>query len=577
MHELLNLSRQGFKQLNQYGRKVLLLYVIALVFISFLDGAAILLIARIMDSSKETTMDLATSTTISVIGIVALFVTKSIFSALATWITFKEFAKQEVDIGQKRYEDLLHSPIDLRLSLEEGDYYNAIDRGPTVLVQNFLISVASILAESLSGLVILSVVFYLQPTTAVSSCIFFGFIAYMQHILLSRTQSRSGHKVVEKLNSTYRLLNDFFNLSKVIKVHGTQSLEESLRGQRNSLAMARFKLAFVSSLPRYFMESMLAVGLIVIALVSWITRGEEAVLPSLVIFIASGFRLLPIINRIQGLILTCIGYAPLAKLGLGDYLPDAVSQEGMTRRLDPNLTPGVLLELKQVSYTYPNASSPAIINANFRFELGKQYAIVGPSGSGKTTLVDICLSVLTPQKGIVLESNSPAPRFAYVPQDTFISSSNFYGNVALEWNTQKVDENKARQALAAAELGDFLGLGGDLSRLDEKMMKMSGGQRQRLGLARALYQDCNFLVLDEATSALDASTESQVMDTINQLRNYATVVIVAHRLSTVKNADCILYVENGQIIGTGNFMDLQKNLPQFEEQVRLGKLDLINE
>jgi ATP-binding cassette, subfamily B, bacterial PglK len=421
------------------------------------------------------------------------------------------------------------------------------------------------------------VVFYVQPTTAISAASFFACVAYAQHILLSRSQSRSGHDVVDKVNTTYRLLNDFYNMGKILMVHESHSLGVTLRDQRSALAMARFKVAFISSLPRYFMESMLAIGLIIVAIVTWIVKGEELVLPALVIFVAAGFRLLPILNRVQGLILSCIGYAPLAKLGLGDLLPSVKKRVDFTRKPDQMIPEGVILELKNVSYTYPTVEIPAIRNVNFKFELGKQYAIVGPSGSGKTTLVDICLDILTPQEGTVSLSIEPEPRFAYVPQDTFVSSTNIFGNVALEWTPEKIDVRKVKEAIKDAELGDFFDIANYETAIDEKVKKMSGGQRQRLGLARALYRESNFLVLDEATSALDAVTESQIISTINRLRNRCTVLIVAHRLSTVKNSDCIIYVESGVVAGSGTFLELQKKLPQFMEQVRLGQLDLIEE
>jgi ABC-type multidrug transport system fused ATPase/permease subunit len=144
--------------------------------------------------------------------------------------------------------------------------------------------------------------------------------------------------------------------------------------------------------------------------------------------------------------------------------------------------------------------------------------------------------------------------------------------VALEWNSAAIDFDKVRHALRVAHLEEYLNSNLENERLNENFNRMSGGQRQRLGLARALYRDSKLLVLDEATSSLDAITESKVMETVALLRGNTTVIIVAHRLTTIKDADQVIYLEGGKVLGTGTFTDLQRTLPQFEEQVRLGLL-----
>ena len=168
--------------------------------------------------------------------------------------------------------------------------------------------------------------------------------------------------------------------------------------------------------------------------------------------------------------------------------------------------------------------------------------------------------------------NEASGSFGYVPQDTFISSASISGNVALEWDSSEVDLDKVRNALIVARLEEYFNSNLKDEKLYESFNRMSGGQRQRLGLARALYRDSKILILDEATSSLDAFTESKVMETIKSLKGEKSVVIVAHRLSTIKDADQVIYLEHGEIPGIGTFSELQAALPQFNEQVRLGRL-----
>ena len=270
---------------------------------------------------------------------------------------------------------------------------------------------------------------------------------------------------------------------------------------------------------------------------------------------------------------TAVGAVPLASQALTEIC--AGSKNHPQVHVSGPTDSDIAMELIGVDFTYPSGNSPVLKDINLAFKQGLQYAIVGPSGSGKTTLIDICLGLLTPQKGKLLwEINRPSGCFGYVPQDTYISSASISGNVALEWDSSEVDLDKVRNALIVARLEEYFNSNLKDEKLHENFNRMSGGQRQRIGLARAIYRDSKILILDEATSSLDAFTESKVMDSLKSLKGKKTVIVVAHRLSTIKNADQVIYLEHGQIQGIGTFLELQTALPQFKEQVRLGQLAL---
>jgi ABC-type multidrug transport system fused ATPase/permease subunit len=360
-------------------------------------------------------------------------------------------------------------------------------------------------------------------------------------------------------------------MNKLLQVNESKSFDSTLRIQRTEFARARAVQGFTASLPRYFMESSLALGFLVVAGATWLLVGEAEVVPALAIFAAAGFRMLPIVNRMQGLALSAIGCIPLAREAL---LPIAerVNHDSETS-INVPVDSSNALELIGVEYTYPSGNSPVLTGVNLIFKKGLQYAIVGPSGAGKTTLVDICLGLLAPQKGEVFWNiKSPGDSFGYVPQDTHVSSASIAGNVALEWLSEAIDFDKVRSALSVANLEEYLDSNLEDKRLNENFNRMSGGQRQRLGLARALYRESKLLVLDEATSSLDAITEHKVMETVKRLHGSTTVIIVAHRLSTIQDADQVIFLEHGRVLGIGTFKELESTLPEFKEQVRLGRL-----
>jgi ABC-type bacteriocin/lantibiotic exporter with double-glycine peptidase domain len=237
------------------------------------------------------------------------------------------------------------------------------------------------------------------------------------------------------------------------------------------------------------------------------------------------------------------------------------------------------IELQDITFTYPGSHSPAISNICLSVPPGTSVAIVGSSGSGKTTLIDLLLGVLLPDIGKVLISGySPADAvvrwpgaISYVPQDVIINSGTVRENVALGYPISTAKDGLVLEALNVAHLTEFvsrLPKGLD-TEVGEKGSRISGGQRQRLGIARAMFTKPNLLVLDEATSSLDGETEANVSEAIHSLRGLTTVVVIAHRLSTVKSADLVLYIDGGKIVAKGTFEEVRKSVSDFDKQARL--------
>jgi ATP-binding cassette subfamily C protein len=572
MKALQKVIRDSWKRTNTAGKRTLIIYCLSLIVISGLDGYGLVLLSKITNSNNGASTTLLADKSGLGLGVIALFVSRSVLAAGITWIGYSVFAREEVRMGEENFDAYQNMRWDLRVSEQVTDVYSIVDRGPFALVQQLLLPLGTTIAEVVNALVVFVVLVFLDPITAATTGIFFFSVALLQHRVLSLTMSRAGQTVAGEMNNTYNILSDSFLLAKVLRVMPSKSLRSSLHQSRLRLAQARAKTLFLESLPRYLMESMLAIGVCVIGAVTVVTRGSDHLLAALSVFGVAGFRLLPIVNRIQGLILGFIGREPLARLALRE-INQKVTPSTFMGAAESNESK--ILSIKNVSYSYPNSEVKVLQGINFEFERGLQYAIVGPSGSGKTTFVDLCMGLLTPETGSVEWHVEKQDVFGYVPQDSPLAGLSLSSNVSLEWNAEMTGESRVQKALEEAALGEIYRL--DLLKDSDRLAGLSGGQRQRVGLARALYRDASVLFLDEPTSALDAETEHQIMSVVNIWKGRVTVFIVAHRLSTIQSADKVIYLDDGKIAGVGSFDQLRESLPQFARQVELGLLKLDSE
>jgi ATP-binding cassette, subfamily B, bacterial PglK len=572
MNGVWQLVREGLRLFTNWGRLVLWLYGFSLVLLAALDAAALFLLARVFNlgSTAGSSQIVVDTTATSLLLILLFFCLRSALSSVAIYIALRQGAHEEVLIGQRALATLIN-PRTQTSSDGLSDFHNSVDRGPKELVL-IIFHAITVPCEALTGVAIIAALVIFQPLTAFMALVYFVVVAIAQQLLLSQRSTNVGEALVQYTNSVYQSLADIQGLRRILSVNSAASALSAITTARAQLTRARALQTFIATLPRYFLELVLAVGLLVVGGATYLVSGAPAALAATTLFVAAGFRLLPIVNRIQSLTLAILAYAPTAQLALRHYATV------LAPVYPPPIGPRNVVELHGVSFTYDDSSSPeglahdVLQNVSLDLEHGKQYALVGPSGAGKTTLVDLLLGLHVAQTGSM--HMSPALRSAYVPQDAYIASLPLRHNVALHWSDHNIDNERVATALQHAGLQDFLARITDDTPLDANAL--SGGQKQRIGLARALYADANFLVLDEVTSALDVETEQQIYATINALRGVATVVIVAHRLSTVQRADKVFYLDNGAIAGSGTFFELSSTLPAFRRQIELSQIDTSN-
>lgn len=440
------------------------------------------------------------------------------------------------------------------------------------------------LVADISLLIIISIgLIIVDPFIAIFTAVIFTTIGIVLYKLLNLRARKLGiaeseltvannEKVVQVLNSYRELMvrnRRYFYAKEIEKT-------------KYQLAETLANIAFLPNISKYVIESAVVVSTLIVSAAQFAMQDASHAVATLSVFMASTTRMAPAIMRIQqgsiGL-RQCLGAAS-PTLDLIKRLQDIEPNQPTHDTIDfahLGFIPSVILE--EVSFQYPNKFDLALNQINLVVNPGDFVAIVGSSGAGKTTLVDVLLGVLIPQEGVVKISGANPPdsisnwpgAMAYVPQDISIIAGSIKENVALGFPFETIREDQVLRALEIAQLSHFVeGLPNRLNeKVGERGTTLSGGQRQRLGIARAMYTNPKLLVLDEATSALDGETESYISESIKTLSKSVTVITIAHRLSTVKDADKVVYMKDGKIVFIGTFQEVRDNIPDFDVQAKL--------
>jgi ATP-binding cassette subfamily C protein len=453
-------------------------------------------------------------------------------------------------------------------------------------------SVGTLVAESSLLILMFSLFVFVDPVAAVAITAYFLVVIGVFQALSSKRVKRSGRDFAEGNMDVTKIALDMFEAFKEISVLMKQPffLDRFTRARRQ-YAYGDARMRFLQSIPRYFVETALAVG--ALAFVAWqLARGEVAEgLVTAGVFLTGGVRMMAALLPLQGAVMALRNQTEQAKTSQ-ELLAKARIRSAERESLDslrtsndgaPEISGGVEIRLESVTFSHVGVSRPAVREVSLSVAPGSLVALVGPSGAGKTTLADLILGLNTASSGQVLVAGISAQELrerhpglmAYVPQRPGLVSGSLVDNVALGQVPEDVDDERVMEALKKARLEDFVaGLPeGIHTPLGKNLDSLSGGQIQRLGLARALYTNPKLIVLDEATSALDAEAEASISESIRNIGDDTTVIVIAHRLSTVQRADAVHVIDDGELIASGTFKELRKSVPMIQEYVRLMSFD----
>jgi len=493
------------------------------------------------------------------LGLVAIYLLKNLFLALLAWRQTRFAFGVQVQLSQRLFTAYLRQPYTFHLQRNSAQLIRNVIGGVGMFT-DAIVNSLNITTELLVLLGILTLLLAVEPGGTLIAALVLGGAAWTFHYGMRARIVRWG--ATRQLHDGLRLqhLQQGLGGAKDLKLLGRESnfLNQYRVHNTQSARVGQFQ-ATLQMLPRLWLELLAVAGLATLV-ITMLAQGREmaTIVPTLGLFAAAAFRLMPSVNRVLAAAQALRYNLPVVNT-LHEEMKLVALEQAAGRQQGPAATGFQAdIRLANVSYIYPSAAAPALNDLTLRIRKGESIGFVGPSGSGKSTLIDVVLGLLPPEAGQVLvdgeniqqDLRAWQDQIGYVPQSIYLTDDTLRRNVAFGLRNEAIDDTAVERAIRAAQLEEFAaGLPKGLETIvGERGVRLSGGQRQRIGIARALYHDPALLVLDEATSALDAATERGVMQAVTALHGAKTILIVAHRLSTVGGCDRLYRLEHGRIV-----------------------------
>ncbi len=524
-------------------------------------------------------------TQVAVIGLVAavLMTLRTIFSIFIVRRITYFLSRRGAMISKRIISRLLNQEITALQSRRQQEILYGVTTGVDAITMGILNTI-SILTADVMLLVILGIgLVAFDWIVACLTFVLFGGTAYILYRLLEVRSREIGYRQAQlSIQSNHKILEVLNSYRELVVRDRRGYYAYDIGETRMQMANYGAEKAFMPNITKYVLEVTMIYAALIIAASQFLLKDAVHAVGMLSIFLAASSRMSPSMLRVQQSFLIMKGSLgaanPTIEL-LKSLETVAPVKESIDVRSFNHEMSTFEINVQNISYCYPGSVHKAVNNVDLSIKPGKYLAIVGPSGSGKTTLVDLILGILEAQKGVVtIGGKSPSELInanpgiiAYVPQDVILVNGTIRENIAMGFDVDDFSDSDFEEAIDLAQLRemiDTLPEGLD-SKLGDKGSNLSGGQRQRIGIARALFTKPKVLILDEATSSLDGSTEANISESLYALRGKITVIVIAHRLSSIMKADEIVYLDSGKIVAAGDFESLRNLVPDFDSQARL--------
>lgn len=456
----------------------------------------------------------------------------------------------------------------------EQEILLALTNGPNAIVLGIIFSCVTILTDFFMVAVMLSLIILVQPLTAICTLVFFSFIGIVLHKVTNKKIRKYGSVETQlSLEVQESILETIAMFEQLELANKKDFLLESIERDRQNVSYATAELQFLTGIGKYILETTVVIGGFIVAGIQLLVSDVTGAITALAIFIVSASRIAPSVMRVQQNI--AVLNSNLSRIE--PYLNIMNQITHTTNFKDSALSKTSIfqgIQLNNVRFKYPTQDNPVIEGLNLKIKQGDFVALIGPSGAGKSTIAKLILGTISPDFGeVLIEGSRPQEihrnrpgTLAYVPQEVSLMRGGFLENVALGRNEEEIDRNLVEVCLGRVGLSEIYETHQSTSL---KKLELSGGQKQRLAIARALYSKPQIIVLDEPTSGLDVSMEQEITQNLYSRIHAETIIVIAHRLQTIVQADEIFYITGGRIEAQGTFEEIKRQVPNVLKQSNL--------
>lgn len=513
------------------------------------------------------------------VALVGIFIIKSAYIIVFNYFEARYIYNRRYTISHRLMRSYMHAPYIFHLQRNTAELLRNISQEINVFTSSVITNLLKMSREAVMTLAILVFLFVMEPLITVLVITLSGLGAGTFILLNKRKMKEYGQEEQERRAEMIKALNQGLGGIKDARVlNREEEFIDKFRIEALKSTHLMAYIRFIQQVPRPVVETTAVVGMLLVSvLLVWQDRPMGTIIPILTLFAMATVRLMPSIQQLVSMY-TNLRYNMVSLNPIYDDLRELEqynSKFTKDRKNKNSLYFEKQIEIRNLSYSYPESMEQVLHRVSLTIPKGKAVAFVGSSGAGKTTLVDLVLGLLEPNGGEILldgvniQENLSAwqKNIGYIPQSIYLADESLRSNIAFGLPDAEIDDAKVIQAVELAQLEPMVSSlpNGLDTVVGEHGTRLSGGQRQRIGIARALYHDPKVLVMDEATSALDNITEKQITKAIESLKGERTLIIIAHRLTTVKNCDTLYFMENGKVIQEGTYPELVNSNIRFRE------------
>ncbi len=511
------------------------------------------------------------------VGLIAFFLLKACIVSLINYVRIRFVQHKFIDLSGRLFTSYMLAPYAFHLNRNTSELLRNLMSETSLVVNNVFMPLMTLILNLVTMVFILALLFAVQPLFTLLALTGLGGVTYLLMKVVEKRMGYYGQQEMLHRQIGNKAVMEGLSGVKDARVLGREHNFIARFGFSNwQRAKAQFFKEMVFHLQRPLFETITVMGVLGLALVLTVKdESIESIVAVLALFAAATYRLMPTFRDLLGSI-NSLQYHIVSVDPVYDDI--MLLRRALQERARPSQEPmpfQSVIALENVSYTYPGTSEKVLDSINLQIPSGTAVALVGESGAGKTTLVDALLGLLEIQEGsirvdgadIIKDTRAWQMNIGYIPQVIYLTDDTLKRNVAFGLDDNIIDDDRFWQAVRAARLEELIDKLADKEHtlIGERGIRLSGGQRQRVGIARALYHNPKLLIMDEGTSALDNITEKYVIDAIERLKGDRTIIMIAHRLTTVKNCDVICLMERGRITDMGTYDELMQRNARFRE------------